>query len=43
MDGEAIGLGTVGTVAPQDGYKTFRINAKSPSQNFSKGYKAFAT
>ena len=28
MDGEAIGLGTVGTVAPQDGYKTFWINAK---------------
>jgi hypothetical protein len=28
MDGEAIGLGTVGTVAPQDGYKTFWTNAK---------------
>ena len=28
MDGEAIGLGTVGTVVSQDGYKTFRTNAK---------------
>lgn len=28
MDGEAIGLGTVGTVAPQVGYNTFWTNAK---------------